>query len=35
MSYIQVSPENSQMINELGAVEEVVMYDTNQIEFDR
>lgn len=34
MSYIQVLPENSQMINELGAVEEVVMYDTNQIEHD-
>lgn len=35
MSYVQVLPENSQMINELGAVEEVVMYDTNQIEHDR
>ena len=34
MSYVQVLPENSQMINELGAVEEVVMYDTNQIEHD-
>ena len=35
MSYVQVLPENSQMINELGAVEEVVIYDTNQIEHDR
>ena len=35
MSYVQILPENSQMINELGAVEEVVMYDTNQIEHDR